>query len=144
MTSRETAINALLGVLTTAWPFVTVSRRNPGAENLGSTQTPALFLIDLNEDYRRPSESMPAIRTLHCLAIIYHDAGTDPNVIPASMINTILDGFDLALQPDNPMRGTCTLKGLVQSVKINGEIEKAPGDITGKSVAIIKIEVVMP
>ena len=78
------------------------------------------------------------------LAYIYTDVGDDENAIPASTINNLLDEMELSLKPDDSKTNRCTLGGLVQSVMIDGEVAKNPGDITGKSIAVVPISILMP
>jgi hypothetical protein len=42
------------------------------------------------------------------------------------------------------MTNLCRLGGLVASLTINGEVIKAPGDISGKSLAIVPIRILLP
>lgn len=144
MTAREQAINALLAKLAATAEFATVGRRNRSPETIASVSTPALMLVEASEEYKRPSPSVPPIRTLRVSAIIYYDVGDNENAIPASVINPLLDGFDAALVPDDPISGRCTLGGLVYSVLIEGEMLKAPGDVTGKGLAVVPIAIVLP
>ena len=113
--------------------FVTVSRRNRAPESLSPGLTPALMLVSHKENYERPSASAPAKITLHLLAIMYVDVGNDENAIPDAILNGLLDQVTLALAPDQPNLGRTTLGGLVQSVMIDGEITKAPGDVPARA-----------
>lgn len=143
MASREAVMTALLAQLALAWPFASVSRRNPGGENLDTATTPALFLVEYQNTYKTvQGQALHRILTAH--ALIYHDTGPDPNAIAGSMLNNILDGFDrVALQPMPPWN-TVTLGGLVRHVMIEGTVEMAPGYQTGKSLAIIPIHILLP
>jgi hypothetical protein len=55
-----------------------------------------------------------------------------------------LDRLDQALAPDNLLTGRCTLGGMVYSCIMDGDVEKAPGDVTGKSLAVVPISIVLP
>ena len=143
-TTREQAIGALFTILATAAEFKTVGRRNRDPEGLAPSLCPALFLLEHSETYKRPSPNLAPIRTMHLSAVVYHDVGTDENAIPSAMINNILDQVDILLKPDDPMRNAMTLGGLVSSVVIDGENPRAPGDITGKSLAIVQIKITLP
>lgn len=87
---------------------------------------------------------LPPKRVFNVKAAVYNDVGNDENAIPASVINPLLDGLDAALMPDDPIGNRCTLGGVVYSALIEGEIKKAPGDITGKGLAVVPIELTMP
>ena len=140
MITREAVMTALLQRLSIP-SFVTISRRNRAPETLSPSLTPALMLVGHKESFERPSASMPPKVILHLLAILYIDVGNDENAVPDAILNGLLDEVTLALHPDSPALGRTTLGGLVQSVMIDGEITKAPGDITGKGLAVIPITV---
>ena len=140
MIAREDVMAALLARLSIP-AFVTISRRNRAPETLSPSLTPALMLVSHKEHYERPSASAPAKITLHLFAIIYVDVGNDENAIPDAILNGLLDQVTSALNPDQPNLGRTTLGGLIQSVMIDGEITKAPGDVSGKGLAVIPITV---
>lgn len=144
MATREQAMTALLALLAATAQFVTIGRRNRDPESLSPAESPALFLVEHSENYDRKSRSLPAIRRLHVKAIFYNDSGDNTDVIPSTPINNALDSLDLALKPDSPMTGAFTLGGLVTSLMIDGEIEKAPGDVTGKSLAVVPLVIELP
>ena len=100
------------------------------------------MVVGHKEAFDRAAVSLPAKIILHVLAIIYVDVGTDENAVPDSVLNPLLDTLSASLVPDSPQTGRCTLNGLVQSVMIDGEIEKAPGDITGKGLAVVPIQII--
>ena len=143
MATREQVMTALLALVRSTGDFVTVSRRNRDPNSIGPDQSPALFLLEDSEQYAVTSIAMPPIRHLIVSAIFYNDGGADQNVIPATPINNALDALDAALQPTNPTY-RFTLGGLVESVMIDGEVKKAPGDKTGKSMAIVPLRVILP
>jgi hypothetical protein len=142
--TREQIMTALLTTLTASGNFPTYGRRNRHPETIAATNTPALILVGHGETYERQSPSLPARRTLDVDAIIYTDVGQNENAIPDSILNPLLDGLDASLMPDSPGTGRCTLGGLVYSAMIDGEIVKAPGDVTGKGLAIVPIRVIIP
>jgi stage V sporulation protein SpoVS len=144
MPSREAVMTALLALLAGTGSFVTVSRRNRSPESIGPAQSPALMLVENSEEYEVVSNSIPPKRVLVVSAILYNDVGADLDAIPATAINNALDALDLALQPQTPSGLTTLPNNLVESVKISGEIVKAPGDRTGKSLAVVPIRIVLP
>jgi hypothetical protein len=143
MATREDIANALLARLTVSGAFVLSGRRLLGPETIPKEQTPALFLIDANELYETQERNLPSKRMLGFDAVVYVDVGADVNAVPATPLNNALDAIDAALKPDGG-QGFLTLGGKARSVKIVGEIEKAPGDVTGKGLAIVPIEVLIP
>ncbi len=141
--TRESVMAALLAKLTGAFAFGAVTRRLVSPETIATPGKPALVLIEHHEEYeQRPAQ--PPRRKMSVMAILYIDTGSDPNAIPDAVLNPIQDAIDAALAPDAPHLGRCTLGGLVDSVVISGSVIKAPGDKTGKGLAIIPIEITIP
>ncbi len=141
-TTREQALAALFAKLKASYAFGASTRRLVSPETIAAPGLPALVLVVQHEEYQqRPAQ--PPRRTIHALAILYIDTGSDPNAIPDAVLNPIQDAIDHALLPDDPT-GRCTLGGLVYSVTIAGQVIKAPGDKSGKGLAIIPIEIVIP
>ncbi|MDR3495292.1 MAG: hypothetical protein P4L82_11890 [Ancalomicrobiaceae bacterium] len=136
-------MQALLALVSATLAFKTASRRNRDPDTLKPADCPAVFLLEDSETYERYSPSMPPKRVLLVSAVFYNDIGTDQSQSPATAINTALDALDLAFRPMTPS-GLFTMNGLVDSVVIEGEVKKAPGDRTGRSVAIVPIRVVLP
>ena len=136
-------MEALFAKLSGAYAFGVATRRLVSPETIATPGAPALVLIVHHEEYeQRPAQ--PPKRTMTVLAVLYIDTGSDPNAIPDAVLNPIQDAIDAALAPDTPGQGRCTLGGLVSSVVIKGQVVKAPGDKTGKGLAIIPIEITIP
>ena len=68
----------------------------------------------------------------------------DENSIPDAVLDTLNDQIDVLMQPDDLRNNRLTLGGLVTSAMIKGKVERAAGDVTGKGVLIIPIEIVIP
>ena len=142
--TREQAVEALLAKLQTVATFKTVTRRNRRPDTILAAATPALMLLEHSDAYPARPSNAPPVRRLMLRAMIYVDTGNDQNAVPSAILNPILDAIDAALAPDDPARGQCTLGGLVQSVVIAGTIIRAPGDVTGKSLAAVPLEILLP
>ena len=143
--TREQIANALFALLAGSSEFVTSGRRNTNPEGLGPTQTPALFLVERDDDWDRGAGfNQFAKRTMRFWAIVYSDVATDDSAVPNTIINNILDAIDLAMQPDDVVEGTLTLGRLVQSVTLDGATQRSSGDTTGKALAIVPIRVLIP
>jgi len=140
---REQIMAALLAKLQGAYAWGVVGRRNRAPSAIAAVGKPALILLKHHQHYSARALNMPSVRTLHVMALVYIDVGADETAIPDSVLNPIMDAMDAALAPDTP-QGFCTLGGLVQSAKITGEVTEAPGDVTGKGLAIIPIDIVIP
>ena len=141
--SRETIVAALLAKLTAAASWGEIGRRNRDPNNIAAPGAPALLLLKHHEHYELTGLNMPAKRTLKMLAVIYIDVGANENGVPDAILNPIQDAIDAALAPDTG-QGFCTLGGLVASCKISGEVTNAPGDVTGKGLAILPIDILIP
>jgi hypothetical protein len=144
--TRETAIEALFTALKSAYAFGEATRRLDSPDTIARRGVPGLGLVVHSESYVRSSPNLPPKRKMLVKAIIYIDASGDEyaNVIPDAVLNPIKDAFDAALKPDNQVTGNCTLGGVVYSAIINGEVIQAPGDKTGKGLAVMPIEILLP
>ncbi len=142
--TREQIMTALLALLQAAYPFAVVGRRNVTPDTIAKPGQPALILLKQHEFIKNGGLSpQTAVRTMHVLACCYFDASDNENAVPDAKINEMTEAIDVALRkPDNFMTGCVTLGGKCQSVKISGQIDNAPGDQTGKGLAIIPIEIV--
>jgi len=146
MATREQIMLALLARLKAAYAFTLVGRRNVQPDTIAKPGQPALFLLKQHEFIENKTDVGGMLKqTLHVVAICYFDASADVNLVPDSIINDMTDAVVMSLRAvDDPMTGRLTLGGLCHSVKISGQITNAPGDQTGKGIAIIPIEIVMP
>lgn len=147
MTTREAAVEALFNVLKQSADFKVASRRNQDPEGLDpATQTPALFLVEDKDKWDRTAGyNMLAKREMWLWAIIYVAiTPSDVNSIPSSFINNTLDEIEALFAPDNINTDTFTLGGIVQACVIDGEAQRASGDITGKALAAVPIRILFP
>lgn len=85
---------------------------------------------------------MPAIRTLKASWIIYQNVGTDPDAVPATETNLILDAIE-ALFPTAEDEWQ-SLGGLAYSCMIDGKVFKDPGDLDGIGLLIVPLSIVVP
>jgi hypothetical protein len=105
---------------------------------------PALFLVSTASHFPpREARQLPPKRTLDTQIWVYTDVGKDPNAIPETALNTLLDAIEAALAP-GVMSGVQTLGGLVSHAWIEGEIEQFPGVLDGVALAIIPVRVLVP
>jgi hypothetical protein len=145
--TREQIMAALLAQLSTiqanSVPLKAFGRRLRDPENVPGTDRPALYLVEHLDQWERPSPRAPAVRKLTVWAVLYTDAPSE-NTIPSTQVNQFIEAIEAALKPDNAMLGTFTLGGLVYSCMIKGEGLRSSGDTTGKSVAGLPIEIILP
>jgi hypothetical protein len=135
---------ALLALLGDTYPFVVKSRRLRDPERLGLSETPALFLLEHEEEYERASPSMPPKRTLWFVAMVYVDVGDDENAIPVAIINDVLGAFNAALGTENYGHGRLTLGDLAYAAMISGTAAWSSGELTGKAALSVPIAVLLP
>jgi hypothetical protein len=141
-TTREQALAALLAAVTAQGYFTTTGRRARDPSVIGPLLSPACFLVRSGETLERKSPNL-VIRTLHVSAFVYNDVGAAPNAIPETVLNNAMEALEAALAPAQP-GGLCTLGGLVYAAYLKGEVHTAPAELTGKALAIVPIEIVLP
>jgi hypothetical protein len=145
--SRESIAVALFNLLQTASGFNYFSRRPQLWDK--TPAYPALYLgmEPQAENYKYDHDiSTPQVITLNFIAIIYINVGLDPNVIPDTLINNLLDSIDSALAPQYPSQGSGqTLGNLVHSVWISDkDILRVPGYLDGVGTVFVPIRVLCP
>lgn len=141
--TREQVYGALFALAQTVnWgsTFAYTSRRVRLWDDIPSV--PALCQGEHAETVTQATR-LPARRTLTAEWYIYHRAGKDPNAIPATLNNQILDAVEAALAPA-PGFETQTLGGLVHHCWIDGNILKVPGDIDGDALMVVPIHILWP
>lgn len=141
--NREAIITALFNLVSSSASFATTSRRLRLWSNVSSSEKPALFLVERGDNYIRASEAVPEAVTLQLEIYIYTEAGKDQSIVPASVLNPLIDAVDTALAP-NPLTGLQTLGGVVSHCWIEGKILKDAGDLDGDGVAVIPVKILVP
>ena len=144
MPTREAVATALLAKIVATGAFAAHGRRARDPAAIGPGDSPACFLVISGEDFVRVAPNLPAKRRLKFAAFIYNDVGVAPNAIPETGLNVATEALEAALVPDNPATGFCTLGGLVFSAMLIGEARRAPAELTGKALAVVPIEVIVP
>lgn len=137
--SLPATVNAAAVPLTTG--FLTFSRRFKHWSQV--TAQPALFLRDGTEEIQYRGTIMQS-QTMKCEVWIYSNAGENPDAVPVIALNNLLDAVQSAFAPDDPNRGRFTLGGLVEWCRLDGKIEKEPGDIGGQAIAVADVEITVP
>ena len=103
--------------------------------------TPALCQAE-HEETVEQAAGQPPRRILSAAWIVHHSTG-DPDAVPATTNNLILDALDAALHPDSP-DGCCTLGGLVAHAWIEGKVFKDPGDLDGRALMVVPVMLLVP
>lgn len=106
---------------------------------------PALMLYRLTEKQQFISDALPPRRIWPVLVVVVFKNTNRATTAGDTIINPILDSIEACLLPTNPF-GTQNLGGLVQYVKIDGEIMIEPGDTDtdGLGGAVIPLNILVP
>lgn len=131
-TANGTAVSMTTG-------FLTTGRR---ARFMKDTPLPALYLEDTAENLEY--QGMQQVQTIKAELAIGANAGENPDVVPLTALNNLLDAIQAALAPDDIESGRFTLGGLVFWCRMVGKVEKDPGDIGPLAVAVADIEIIVP
>jgi hypothetical protein len=142
--TREQVANALFDLLVGSGDYKSSSRRFQTWDQIASVDKPALYMVEYKETHTKKNLITPAVRTLDIDVYIFIKTGLDPNTVPISDLNDLVDAIDPTsggvLKPG--LHGQQTLGGLVVDCYIDGEIIKVPGDLDGQGVAIIPVKVI--
>lgn len=119
--------------------FQTTARRL--ADPMGEYDKPALYLIEVSEEHGPRGSNQPVVVTLNCEAWIFTGVGADPNAVPATTLNMLIDGIERALYPTPfGFRQTLGVAGVLYC-RIEGEITKDPGHNGLIAGAIIPLKI---
>lgn len=121
--------------------FLTASRRLKSWGDVSAQ--PALFLRDTEEEVEYFNIILQR-QTIKAEVWIYSQAGQNPDIAPITGLNNLLDAVQGAFAPDDPMTGRFTLGGLVEWCRIEGRIEKSPGDLDGQAIAVADVSITVP
>lgn len=103
---------------------------------------PALFLREPDEELEYQSIILQ-VQTIKAEVWIYSKAGQNPAIAPITGLNNLLDAVQGALAPDLTT-GRFTLGGLVHWCRLQGKIEKEPGDLDGQAIAVAEVLITVP
>jgi hypothetical protein len=150
--SREQILSALFTLLqgaTFASPvgaagattWARSSRRMKLWTDVSPAEKPALFMTDHSETAGASSKTLPPSFTIDVDLFVYIDSA-DPDTVPSSDLNVVLDAITAALAPTTG--GPQTLGGLVTACAVEGRIMKDPGDLDGQGLALVPIKILCP
>lgn len=146
MSIRETAIMALLALVSEAYPWQSPpSRRLRLWSDVTPVERPACFLFEGGfETYEQGAAAEPK-RLMDIKLFIYIDA-RDPQTAGASELNTILDALDAAFVPaeSDVLSGRNTLWGAAYRCRIAGKPLKDPGDLDGDGLLVVPVQITLP
>jgi hypothetical protein len=107
------------------------------------TSQPALFLRDGDEELQY-NEIVMQQQDIEAEIWIYSNAGQDPNAVPVTALNNLIDAIQCALRPDAPGTNRFTLGGLVHWCRLEGRLIKDPGDTSGQAIALVPVVITVP
>ena len=113
--TREQISVAFFSLIAGAADFTATSRRFVHWDQVNETQMPFLTMLKTGEVRGRQSEGLPTL-TINAHVFIYMSAGMDPEDVPDTAMNALLDAVDAAVAPSgaDALNGNRqTLGGLV-------------------------------
>ncbi len=144
--SREQISAAFFALVSGAAGLTATSRRFVHWDQVNETQMPFLTMLKSGEVRGRQAEGLPTL-TINAHVFIYMSAGMDPEDVPDSAMNAMLDAVDAAVAPagaDAIAGNKQTLGGLVSHCYPLGPVFIDTGDIDGKAVAAIPFQILVP
>jgi hypothetical protein len=114
--SRQQISVTFFDLIKGAADFAAVSRRFVHWDQVNETQMPFLTMLKTGEQRGRQSEGLPAL-TVNAHVFVYLSAGLDPEDVPDTAMNAVLDAIDAAvahratpvLNPRYLLRGLLTV-----------------------------------
>jgi hypothetical protein len=104
---------------------------------------PALFVRDTEEELEYLNIILQR-QTIKAEVFLYAQSGNDPNVTGGTALNNLIDSIQAALAPDDQGSGRFTLGGLVEWCRLEGRVDKEPGDLDGQAMAMAEILITVP
>ena len=144
--TREQISAAFFNLIAGAADFTATSRRFVHWDQVNETQMPFLTMLKTGEVRARQAEGLPAL-TINAHVFVYLSAGMDPEDVPDTAMNAVLDAIDAAVAPSgaDALNGNKqTLGGLVSHCYPLGPVFVDTGDIDGKAVAAIPFQILVP
>jgi hypothetical protein len=144
--TREQISVAFFNLIAGAADFTATSRRFVHWDQVNETQMPFLTVLKTGEVRARQAESLPAL-TINAHVFVYLSAGMDPEDVPDTAMNAVLDAIDAAVVPGgaDALNGNKqTLGGLVSHCYPLGPVFVDTGDVDGKAVAVIPFQILVP
>jgi len=146
MTSRESAIGALLTLVANAYPWTLGPvRRLKLWSDVSAASRPACFLFEGSQETYSWSESALPKRITEVRLFVYLNA-KDPSIVGAALVNDVMDALDsaFAISGGDVIVGRNTLGGTVYNCRIDGKILKEPGDLDGDAILIVPVKLILP
>ena len=122
--------------------FKTATRKVDTWDQVPPEDCPALLLLPRTELAVR-KKGLPTKWTgeYDLLLYVHTGAQNDPTVVPAQLLNPLLDAIEAAIQVDDIANNAATLGGLVSHCAIEGQIQKFLGSLGDEATAIVPIQI---
>jgi hypothetical protein len=147
MSVREQAMDALVTLVTNAYPWTTPpSRRLVLWADCPKINRPQAFLFGGAKDTYNWNErqGILANRDFNIELVIYIDA-TPPNEVGSVQIDNILDALDDAFAANVDLgTGRNSLGGIVHTCRFDGGTFKDPGDLDNDGMIWAHIKMILP
>ncbi len=140
MIALEPAYAALWAKVSALPAFSYTTRRPVVPANLSDGQFPSLMMDQGDIEIQNDGSGSGAIVTMPVTLLIYVASG-DPNSVPVSTANVLLDQVRAALWPNIPGFKQ-TLGGLVESVYVTGKIEVFEGNQSQHCIVILPVTMI--
>jgi hypothetical protein len=141
--TREQIMTALCARIFAIADFKTTGRRALLWSKVPFDKQPACFVQNVKETTEHQN-TMLAIRRIYVDVVFYVQVGSNAEAEPGAAINKLLEALDAALLPDDDLRNTLTLGGLVQQCWIEGDTDIDQGGLDGQAKAVVPLQILVP
>lgn len=150
MTPRETlyaAVFAKFATLTSGGSplFKTAERKLRHWNEVATEECPYLAMTQISEIFesrRGLPQRIQLVTRFHIY--VKTQATQDSSIIPAQLLNPLVDAFCAALSIDDMKNFVCTLGGLVSHCWIEGQTETSEGLLGDTEVCSIPVQILVP
>jgi hypothetical protein len=142
---REQIYSALFtllqgALLAPAGPFQTVSRRWQDPSQISPADRPALYQVQKDELTSTSVNGLPLQSRMTVDLVLYTAGDSEPNSIPSTELNTLLDAVEAAIRSATPGLAQ-SLGGKVSHCRIQGKIEIVENMMGSIALAVVPVEI---
>ena len=142
---REQIYSALFATLQSALlapagPFKTVSRRWQDPSQISPADRPSLYQVQKDELIGTGVNGLPIHAKLALDLVLYTSGDSEPNSVPSTELNTLLDAVETAIRSATPGLAQ-SLGGRVSHCRIDGKIEIVENVQGSMALAVVPVEI---
>lgn len=142
---REQIYSALFAtlqgaLLAPAGPFKTVSRRWQDPSQISPADRPSLYQVQKDELIGTGLNGLPIHAKLALDLVLYTSGDSEPNSVPSTELNTLLDAVETAIRSATPGLAQ-SLGGRVSHCRIDGKIEIVENVQGSMALAVVPVEI---